>query len=83
MKSESPHRPAASNVRDGASGLPLDALARGESLIGSAAFGAATLMGPVLAATDGKKTFTILHTTNRRGDFCVRRLCRNCRFIDK
>jgi hypothetical protein len=52
MKNESPHRQAESNVRDGASGLSLDALARRELLIGSAAFGAAILTGPVRAAPD-------------------------------
>jgi hypothetical protein len=43
MKNESPHQQAESHVRDGASGLSLDALARRELLIGSAAFGAAIL----------------------------------------
>ncbi len=52
-----------------ASGLSLDEFSRREFMIGSALFGAASLAGPVFAAVDGKKTFTILHTNDMHSSF--------------
>jgi hypothetical protein len=52
MNNESPHPQAESNVRDEPPARRTDALARRELLIGSAAFSAAILAGPVLAAPD-------------------------------
>jgi hypothetical protein len=37
--------------------------------VAGAAFGVATLAGPVFAAADGKKTFTILHTNDMHSAF--------------
>jgi 5'-nucleotidase len=49
--------------------LSLDELSRREFLIGSAAFGAALLAGPALAAAGSRKTFTILHTNDMHSNF--------------
>jgi 5'-nucleotidase len=46
-----------------------EALSRREFLAGSAAFGAAILAGPVFAAAQAKKTFTILHTNDMHSNF--------------
>jgi 2',3'-cyclic-nucleotide 2'-phosphodiesterase (5'-nucleotidase family) len=37
--------------------------------VAGAAFGVATLAGPVFAAADGKKTFTVLHTNDMHSAF--------------
>jgi len=58
-----------SNHPDDVLGLSLAELSRREFLAGSAAFGAAILAGPVLAAVEGKKTFTILHTNDMHSNF--------------
>ena len=57
------------NELDNTRGSVIDELSRRELLIGSAAFGATMLAGPVLAAVDGKKTFTILHTNDMHSNF--------------
>jgi 5'-nucleotidase len=49
--------------------LSLDELSRREFLVGSAAFGAALLAGPALAAAGSRKTFTILHTNDMHSNF--------------
>jgi 5'-nucleotidase len=49
--------------------LSLDELSRREFLISAAAFGLSIAAGPVLAAADGKKTFTILHTNDMHSNF--------------
>jgi 5'-nucleotidase len=49
--------------------LSLEGLSRREFLAGSVAFGAAILAGPVYAAADEKKTFTILHTNDMHSNF--------------
>lgn len=46
-----------------------DGLSRREFLSGSAALGAAILAGPLFAAIEGKKTFTILHTNDMHSNF--------------
>ena len=69
MKDKQLHRNVAPNEPDDYSHLSLDELSRREFLIGSAAFGAAVLAGPVYAVVDGKKTFTILHTNDMHSNF--------------
>ena len=69
MKDKQLHRNVAPNEPDDYSHLSLDELSRREFLIGTAAFGAAVLAGPVYAAVDGKKTFTILHTNDMHSNF--------------
>jgi 5'-nucleotidase / UDP-sugar diphosphatase len=49
--------------------LSLGELSRREFLAGAAAFGVAILAGPAVAAPDGKKTFTILHTNDMHSNF--------------
>jgi 5'-nucleotidase / UDP-sugar diphosphatase len=49
--------------------ISLDALARREFLAGSAALGAAFCLPERLAAAEGKKTFTILHTNDMHAAF--------------
>ena len=44
-------------------------LTRREFLAGSAAVGAMILTGPLFAAADGKKTFTLLHTNDMHSSF--------------
>jgi 5'-nucleotidase / UDP-sugar diphosphatase len=63
------HPNAGTNEPEDWPSFSLDELSRREFLIGSAAFGAAILAGPVFAATDGKKTFTILHTNDLHSAF--------------
>jgi 5'-nucleotidase / UDP-sugar diphosphatase len=63
------HQNAGTNEPDDVSGLSLDELSRREFLIGAAAFGAAILAGPVFAAADGKRSFTILHTNDMHSNF--------------
>lgn len=46
-----------------------DGLSRREFLSGSAALGAAILAGPLFAAIEGKKSFTILHTNDMHSNF--------------
>ena len=46
-----------------------DAFSRRDFLAGSAAVGATILAGPLAAAADGKKTFTILHTNDMHSAF--------------
>ena len=69
MKDKQPHPNVGTNEPDDFSGLSVDELSRREFLVGSAAFGAAILAGPVFAAADGKKTFTILHTNDMHSNF--------------
>jgi 5'-nucleotidase / UDP-sugar diphosphatase len=69
MKARQPPPNVGANEPDDFSGLSVDELSRREFLIGSAAFGAAILAGPVFAAADGKKTFTILHTNDMHSNF--------------
>jgi len=69
MKDKQPHPNIGTNEPDDFSGLSVDELSRREFLLGSAAFGAAILAGPVFAAVDGKKTFTILHTNDMHSNF--------------
>jgi len=69
MKDKQLHRNVAPNEPDDYSHLSLDELSRREFLIGSTAFGAAVLAGPVYAVVDGKKTFTILHTNDMHSNF--------------
>ena len=63
------HPNAETNDREDFSDLSLAELSRREFLIGSAVLGAAILTGPVFAAADGKKTFTILHTNDMHSNF--------------
>ena len=49
--------------------ISIDALARREFLVGSVAVAAATALPSGLAAAEGKKTFTILHTNDMHSAF--------------
>ena len=49
--------------------ISIEALARREFLAGSAAVAAATALPSGLAAAEGKKTFTILHTNDMHSAF--------------
>jgi 5'-nucleotidase len=69
MKDKQSHPSVGTNEPDDLRGLSLEELSRREFLVGSAAFGAAILAGPVFAAADGKKTFTILHTNDMHSNF--------------
>ena len=69
MKDKQPPPNLGTNEPDDFSGLSVDELSRREFLLGSAAFGAAILAGPVFAAADGKKTFTIVHTNDMHSNF--------------
>ena len=69
MKDKQLHANGEMNASDDFSALSVDELSRREFLIGSAAFGAAVLAGPVYAAVAGKKTFTILHTNDMHSNF--------------
>jgi 5'-nucleotidase len=69
MKDEDAHPKAESDGPEGFSGLSLAELSRREFLAGATAFGAAILAGSALAAVEGKKTFTILHTNDMHSNF--------------
>jgi len=69
MKDNQPPPSVGTDEPDDLSGLSLDALSRRELLIGSAAFGAVILAGPVFAADNSKRTFTILHTNDMHSNF--------------
>ena len=69
MKDKQLHLNVATNEPDAVSSLSIEELSRREFLINAAAFGAAVLAGPVHAAVDGKKTFTILHTNDMHSNF--------------
>jgi hypothetical protein len=69
MKDKPDFPNAGKNALDDFAGSPGAELSRREFLIGSAAFGASIFAGPVFAAADGKKTFTILHTNDMHSNF--------------
>jgi 5'-nucleotidase/UDP-sugar diphosphatase len=69
MKDKNQPPKLGANEPHGLSGSSLDALSRRDFLIGTATVGAAILAGPVFAAADGKKTFTILHTNDMHSNF--------------
>ena len=69
MKDKNQPPKLGANESHGLSGSSLDALSRRDFLIGTATVGAAILAGPVFAAADGKKTFTILHTNDMHSNF--------------
>jgi 5'-nucleotidase len=57
------------NEPDDLSDLSIDELTRREFVIGATVFGAVMLAGPVFAAVNSKKTFTILHTNDMHSNF--------------
>jgi 5'-nucleotidase len=63
------HLNVATNEPDDISRLSIDELSRREFLVSAAAFGAAVLAGPAVAAAEGKRTFTILHTNDMHSNF--------------
>lgn len=69
MKDKNQPPKLGANEPHGLSGSSLDALSRRDFLIGTATVGAAILAGPVFAAAEGKKTFTILHTNDMHSNF--------------
>ena len=69
MKDKNQPPKLGANESHGLSGSSLDALSRRDFLIGTATVGAAILAGPVFAAAEGKKTFTILHTNDMHSNF--------------
>ena len=69
MKDKNQPPKLGANEPHGLSGSSLDALSRRDFLIRTATVGAAILAGPVFAAAEGKKTFTILHTNDMHSNF--------------
>jgi 5'-nucleotidase len=69
MKDKNQPPKLGANEPHGLSGSSLDALSRRDFLIGTATVGAAILAGPVFAAAEGKKTFTLLHTNDMHSNF--------------